>query len=118
MKYVILVYGNAATRQIWESMTDEQRLVGWQGHIDVRESLAASGELVLSEALADVSQTRRVPASSDAVPTDGPFAEVKEHLAGFYVVDCESMDRALEHAGKIPEAVFGLVEVRPVLDMG
>ena len=49
--------------------------------------------------------------------TDRPFAEVKEHLAGFYLVDCESIDRAVEHAARIPEAGFGLVEVRPIMDL-
>lgn len=48
---------------------------------------------------------------------DGPFAEVKEHLAGFYLVDCESTDRAVQIAARVPDAVWGLVEVRPVLDM-
>jgi hypothetical protein len=113
VKYVILVYGNATTRHMWENMTEEQRLEGWKGHIAVREGLAASGELVLSEALADPSLTKRVTGS---VITDGPFAEVKEHLAGFYVIECENIDRAIEHATKLPEATFGLVEVRPVLD--
>ena len=113
MKYVILVYGNATTREMWESMTEEQRLEGWRGHVSVRTGLAASGELVISEALADPSLTKRVSAT---MTTDGPFAEVKEHLAGFYLVDCENIDRAIEHAGKLPEATFGLVEVRPVLD--
>ena len=49
--------------------------------------------------------------------SDGPFAEVKEHLAGFYLVDCESTDRAVQIAARVPDAVWGLVEVRPVLDM-
>lgn len=114
MKYVILVYGNATTRQMWESMTEEQRMEGWRGHVAVREGLAASGELVISEALADPSLTKRV---STTMTTDGPFAEVKEHLAGFYLVECENIDRAVEHAGRLPEAAFGLVEVRPVLDV-
>ena len=47
--------------------------------------------------------------------TDGPFAEVKEHLAGFFLVDCESFERAIEIAARVPEAELGLVEVRPVL---
>jgi hypothetical protein len=115
VKYVILVYGNAKTREIWDSMTEEQRLEGWRGHTAVREGLAASGELVISEALADPSLTKRVSAAMTT--TDGPFAEVKEHLAGFYLVDCENIDRAIEHAAKLPEATFGLVEVRPVLDV-
>jgi hypothetical protein len=114
VKYVILVYGNARTREMWESMTDEQRLEGWRGHAAVRDGLTASGELVISEALADPSLTKRV---STTMTTDGPFAEVKEHLAGFYLVECENIDRAIDHAGKLPEATFGLVEVRPILDI-
>ncbi|MGH3764493.1 MAG: YciI family protein [Pseudonocardiaceae bacterium] len=51
------------------------------------------------------------------ITSDGPFAEVKEHLAGFYLVECESADRAVEIAARVPDAVWGLVEVRPVLDM-
>ena len=49
--------------------------------------------------------------------TDGPFAEAKEHLAGFYLVDCVSEERVVEIAARVPDAVWGLVEVRPVLDM-
>jgi hypothetical protein len=50
--------------------------------------------------------------------TDGPFAESKEFLAGFFLVDCASLDRAIEHASRIPEAASGLVEVRPVMSLG
>jgi hypothetical protein len=51
------------------------------------------------------------------VISDGPFAEAKEHLAGFLLVDCESEDRAVAIAARVPDAVWGLVEVRPVLDV-
>jgi hypothetical protein len=50
--------------------------------------------------------------------TDGPFAEVKEQLAGFYLLDCDSMDRAVEIVAQIPEAPYSVVEVRPVRDLG
>jgi hypothetical protein len=49
--------------------------------------------------------------------TDGPFAEVKEHLAGFFLIECESMERAIGYAARVPEAALGLVEVRPVLNL-
>ena len=52
------------------------------------------------------------------VTSDGPFAESKELLAGFYLLECESMGRAVEVAGRVPEAELGLVEVRPVLTLG
>jgi hypothetical protein len=47
--------------------------------------------------------------------SDGPFAEVKEQLAGFFLIDVESSERAIEIAGRIPEAGLGLVEVRPIM---
>ena len=52
----------------------------------------------------------------ETMTTDGPFAEAKEHLAGFYLVDCDTEERALAIAAEVPDAVWGLVEVRPVLE--
>jgi hypothetical protein len=53
----------------------------------------------------------------ETVVSDGPFAEVKEHLAGFYLLECESLERAIEWAAKVPDAHLREVEVRPILDM-
>ena len=117
MKYLILIYGNPASRQIWASFSDEERAEGYGVYAALSEDLAASGELVVTEALADPSLSRRIPASEGTLAGDGPFAEVKEHLAGFFLVECESFDRALEVAARVPEATMGLVEVRPVLDL-
>jgi hypothetical protein len=80
--------------------------------------LVASGELVGSESLDEPSETTTVTVRDGvAMATDGPFAEVKEHLAGFYVVDVESLDRAVEIVTRIPEAAHGVVEVRPARDL-
>ncbi len=49
--------------------------------------------------------------------SDGPFAEAKEHLAGFYLIERDSIDRAIGHAARVPDAAFNEVELRPVLDM-
>ncbi|MDG4821725.1 YciI family protein [Asanoa sp. WMMD1127] len=119
MKYLIMVYGNPRSRAVWDSFTDEQRAAGMAEHLALGEAMTAAGELVLSERLADPSTGTRIPAQPAALaalglPTDGPFAESKEHLAGFYLVDCPSEERAREWAAKIPESVLGLVEVRPV----
>jgi hypothetical protein len=119
MKYLIMVYSNPTTRELWESFSDAERAKGWGAHEALREDLAASGELVVSEALTDPAQTTRVTVrDGQALTTDGPFAEAKELLAGFYLVECDSLERALEHAARVPEAEFGLVEVRPVMDLG
>jgi hypothetical protein len=56
--------------------------------------------------------------NGETLTTDGPFAETKEQLGGFYLIDAESLDEALEWAAKIPSARFGSIEVRPVSEMG
>jgi hypothetical protein len=117
VKYLILIYGNPRSRAIWDGFSDEQRAEGFQVYASLNEDLASSGELIACEALADPSLGRRVPARVQLDPLDGPFAEVKEQLAGFYLVQCDDMERALEIAGRMPESEFGLVEVRPVMDL-
>ena len=65
----------------------------------------------------DTGTTVRVR-NDETIVTDGPFAETKEQLAGFYVLHCEDMDEALELASKIPGARYGAIEVRPVVEYG
>lgn len=118
MRYMILIYSNPAFLEVWEGLSDDQRMELGQGHAALTEALAESGELIVSEGLADPALAKRVSVREGATMTsDGPFAEVKEHLAGFYLVECDSIERALEHAARVPDAAFGEVEVRPVLDM-
>jgi hypothetical protein len=119
VKYLILIYSNPASREIWEGFSDDQRAEGYRYYAALTEELAASGELIASEALADPSLTTRVSVrDGQAITSDGPFAEAKELLAGFFLLECESVDRAVEVAARLPEAEFGLVEVRPLLNLG
>ena len=119
MKYLVLIYSNPASREIWDGFTDEQRAEGFRYYAALAEELAASGELIATEALADASLTRRVAVhDGQTLTSDGPFAEAKELLAGFFLLDCQSAERAVEIAARVPEAELGLVEVRPVLQLG
>ena len=120
MKYVILIYSNPTSRKLWESFSDAERAEGFRAYAALDEDLAASGEMIVSEALADPSTAKRVSVQEDrTITTDGPFAEAKELLAGFYLVECDSLDRAIAIAARNPGlAELGLVEVRPVLDLG
>jgi hypothetical protein len=119
VKYLILIYSNPASREIWEGFSDEQRAEGFRYYGALTEELAASGELIVTEALADPSLTRRVTVrDGQTVTSDGPFAEAKELLAGFFLVECDSMERAVEVAARMPEAELGLIEVRPILQLG
>ena len=115
MKYFIQIYSNPSSRAAWESFSAEEQAEGYDYYGRISEELAASGELIATEALADVSLAKHVTRTPDGVvASDGPYAETKELLAGFYLVDCESEARAIEIAGRFPEAEYGLIEVRPV----
>jgi len=118
MKYLIQIYSNPESRAMWDTFTPEQQAEGYAYYQAISDELESSGEYVAAEALADASLAKRVTQTDgSAVASDGPFAETKELLAGFYLVDCETEARAVEIAGRFPEAEFGLIEVRPVLDM-
>ena len=114
VKYVLLIYNNLATYESWS----EQERAALFGEVDtIMQELTASGELVGTEALADASQAKTVRVR-DSVPaiTDGPFAEAKEQLAGYLMVECESLDRAVEIAARWPDARYFAMEVRPVMN--
>jgi len=119
MKYLILIHQNPGAREQFAALPAEAQAQGMQGYYDLNAELAASGELVSAEALADDSTATVLSLrSGSVVASDGPFAEAKELLAGFYLVDVNSRERAVEIASRIPELQGGAgsVEVRPVMD--
>ena len=105
MKYLLLVYGEE--RQMRE--VDDLSCLAFD------QSVRASGHCLASEALQPVATatTVRVRDGKTSV-TDGPFAETKECLAGFYMVDAKDLDEAIQIASRIPPARIGSIEVRPV----
>ncbi|MEU4389476.1 YciI family protein [Kribbella sp. NPDC023855] len=118
MKFLVLIYGNPESRKVWDGLSDEQKRESMTGYTALNEALTSAGELVVSHSLAEPEATKQVRFDSGRpITTDGPFAEVKEQLAGFYLLDCESMERALEIVPQIPEAPFSIVEVRPIRDL-
>ncbi|HWI70773.1 MAG TPA: YciI family protein [Baekduia sp.] len=111
MKYMILIYDNAQTREHFLGNPE----LG--AEIDaIMAELTESGEFLGGEALADPSQTRTIRVV-DGVPavTDGPFAEAKEHLGGYLMVECETPERAADIARRWPSARFTPLEVRPLM---
>jgi hypothetical protein len=117
MKYVILIRHNLKALELWASVPAEQRAEGLAAYAALTEDLATSGELIVTEALAHPSTAKLVSVrDGEVMASDGPYAEVKEHLAGFYLIECDSIDRAIQVAARIPEADFVQIEVRPVLD--
>jgi hypothetical protein len=114
VKYLLLIYQNEEAFQATPE-ADRQALLteyfGFNAEYGARGMLAAGAELHGT----DTATTVRVR-EGGVLLTDGPFAETKEQLAGYYVVDCESLDEALEAAAAIPSARFGAVEVRPQVE--
>ncbi|HEX3811719.1 MAG TPA: YciI family protein [Mycobacteriales bacterium] len=119
MKFLLLIYRNPASQDVWDAMSDAERTHAVGGYVALNNDLEAAGASIAHESLADADQTRSVSVRDGrTLTTDGPFAEVKEHLAGFYVIDCASVDQAIGYAARIPEAQIGTIEVRPVRDLG
>lgn len=108
MKYLCLVYGEEGRM----ATIPDAECADWS------EMLDASGQKVAAEALQPVSTAVTVRVrGGDVEVVDGPFAETKEQLAGFYLVEAESLDEALEIAAGIPPARIGSIEVRPIRDL-
>ncbi len=111
MKYMILIYGNL---EGWKAMNADSFATLMAAHSALQEELKASGEFVDTNELP--AQSAKVVRKKGGVTevTDGPFVEIKEIVAGYYIVECEHIERATEIAGQLAEAEFGLVEVRPM----
>jgi hypothetical protein len=83
-------------------------------HWDYNDQLRASGNYIAAEALAPAAQTKRVTLRNGKTSiTDGPFAETKEVIAGFYLIEARDMDEAIAIASKLPSAGIATIEVRP-----
>jgi hypothetical protein len=116
MKYMLLIHTNP---DAWAGMPAKEQEDLLSGYWTFTEKIKASGEFISGEPLEfpETATTVRVRDGKRGM-TDGPFVETKEHLAGFYLVECADLDRALELAAEIPDAKFGGVEVRPVSNFG
>ena len=119
MRYLILIHSNPRSRALWETLTDEQRMEFGRGYMALHEEIDAAGDLVVSNGLTDPALAKRVwVQDGETMTSDGPFAEVKEYVAGFLLLDTETEQQALAWAAKTPDArLGGAVEVRPLLDM-
>jgi hypothetical protein len=99
-------------------MSDRERTEFGLGHLRLSAAMDEAGVLVASEGLADPELARWVSVrEGETIASDGPYAEVKEHLAGFYLIDCADEDEAIGWAARVPDAANTQVEVRPVLNL-
>jgi hypothetical protein len=114
MRYMLLVYSTEGPDGL--SGAEADRIMS--GHRQVMEEAKRKGVLEGAEPLAPTSAATTVRVQNgQALVTDGPFAETKEHLAGYYIVDCENLDEAIEWAARIPtecQGRAGCIEIRPM----
>ena len=116
MQYMLLIYGD---EQGWAEIPDERRQAIFGEFFAYSDALEQAGALVAGSALqpSGTATTVRVQ-DGETLLTDGPFAETKEQLGGYYLIDVETLDEALEWAARIPSAKVGQpVEVRPLQPM-
>lgn len=109
MKYLCLVYCDEKTLHSLPESPDDRECLGYV------ETLTRSGHFVAGEALESVETATTIRVRNGKVSvTDGPFAETKEQLAGFYLIDARDLNEAIQVAANIPPARVGSIEVRPV----
>lgn len=110
-RYLALIYSDEAD---WESRTADERTAEIQRHMEFSRRGRESGKVVGGDELAPTRSATTVRVRSDeALVTDGPYAEAREALGGFYILECDSIEEACEVAAGIPTAETGAIEVRP-----
>ena len=113
MRYLALIYGDEST-----VLPDEEQQAVMQEYYEYTDAVSKAGVMQTAEALEPTSTATTVRLRNDETLTiDGPFAETKEQLAGFYLFDCENLDQAVEWAARIPGAKHGSIELRPIMEI-
>ena len=113
MQYLLLIYGAEGA---WESRSENERQAMYQEYGALSNDLREQGKLISANELQPTGTATTVSVrDGETVVTDGPFAETKEALGGYYLIEAESLDEALDWAARIPSARDCSIEVRPVV---
>ena len=114
MKYILLIY---LEEKSWGTLTEQERQDIYGDYRRFTEEIIASGNYVSGSELHPVSTATSVRVRDGKVlPTDGPFAETKEQLGGYYLIEAKDLDEATGIAARIPSAKTGTIEVRPLAE--
>jgi hypothetical protein len=112
MEYLALIY---ADETVWASMGEDERASWYERYRSFARDAEAAGVMAGGSELAPTADATTVRVrESETLVVDGPYSEVKEALGGYFLLECESMDVALDWAARIPAADHGAIEVRPV----
>jgi hypothetical protein len=115
VKYLLLLNGAESE---WDALGEEAQTAAMADYYSVTEAMKEAGVYLGGEALtpSNTAKTLRIRDGQRMV-TDGPFIESKEILGGYYVLECASIEEAIDWAARLPDAKIGSIEVRPVLEM-
>jgi hypothetical protein len=113
VKYMLMLIGEEG----WTQQSEDEIKADMAKYDALDKELRAAGKLVSGEGLQEsATATTLKVRNGERIVSDGPFAETKEQLGGFYVLECENLDDAIEWAAKIPAVQHGTIEIRPVFD--
>ena len=112
MKYMLLIYQGETV------LTDAERQACYVESAGIARDLAAEGRFISANPLQSISTATSVRVrNGKSTVTDGPFAETREQLGGFYIIEAKDLDEAIAVANRIPPAAKGTIEIRPVMEI-
>jgi hypothetical protein len=115
MRYMLLIY---SPESYWQTISEQERGKIYQEYLDFTDSIRKSGHYVAGDPLERTAAATTVRVrDGKAMATDGPFAETREQLGGYYIVKAKNLDEATAIAERVPSSRIGSIEVRPILDM-
>ncbi len=115
MQYLLMLYGN---EKLWGEMTPEQQKQGMAAYMAYTEALKQAGAYVGSNRLQNSANAAKVSVTNGKSQVlNGPYADTREQLAGYYLIEAADLDAALSWAARCPGASHGTIEVRPVWEM-
>ncbi len=113
MQYMLMIYSADSAGPVPDTPEFGEMM---QGYGAFTQEVREKGVMKAGDPLQPVATATTVRVRNGATETtDGPFAETKEQLGGFYILDCEDLDEVIEYAAKIPSAKFGSIEIRPIM---
>jgi hypothetical protein len=114
MKYLLMIYGDESA-SAKQSIEEQRNVMG--AYFGFTEAVRNAGAYQGGEALHPTATATTVRVTDGkTITTDGPFAETKEQIGGYYLLECKNLDEAIQWASKVPGAAHGSVEIRPVVD--
>jgi hypothetical protein len=114
MKYMLLIYDDT---KVWEKFSEDQRQQGMELYMKFTQEVKSGGHYVSSNQLQPASLATSVrDRDGKRLVTDGPYAETREQLGGYYLIEAKDLDEAIAIAARVPSAQWGVVEVRPIVE--